>query len=188
MIRRPLVLVFALLLVLALIVPAAQGATQVRQVQADLPLPVPGTPITIKSGGTLTLDFVFKNTRRNKNRFTPRLLTRIDLSKVELTCTDHMTFTNKLFLTQTFDTAVRVTKVPHPHPKPGRYAFRFAYGFPGFTGSLTGTIDKVNGEPKPRLARAHGILNIQDFDADPGHPNCATSGPMGWSDLSLTTL
>ena len=187
--KRLLITAFASLFVVALIAPAAQGATQVRQAQVELLVPVPGTPITTRSAGTLTLDFVFKNTRGNKKKFTPRLLTRIDLSKVELTCTDHMTFTNKLFLTQTFDTAIKVSPVPHPHPKPGRYAFRFAYSFPTFTGTLTGTIYKVNGAPKPRLPRAHGILSIQDFDADPGHPNCATiGGPKGWSDLSLTTL
>ena len=186
--KRLLTTVFAALLAVAVIAPAAQGATQVRQAQVELLVPAPGNPTNTKPGGTLTLDFVFKNTRRNKKKFTPRVLTRIDLSKLELTCTDHMTFTNKLFLTETFETAVKVTKVPHPHPKPGRFAFRFAYSFPSFTGSLTGTIDKVTGAPKPRLPRAHGLLAVDDLDADPGHPNCATPGPLGWSDLSLQTL
>jgi hypothetical protein len=139
----------------------------------------------------MTLDFIFKNQRANKKRFTPRALTRIAFSKIYLTCSDHMTFTSQLFLTDTFETEVKLKKVPHPHPKPGRYAFRFAYSFPAFSGTLTGTIDKVNTsnvQQGPRFPRAHGSLVIEDLDADPGHPNCATSGPLGWSDLSLTTL
>ena len=89
-------------------------------------------------------------------------------------------------------------KAPPPHtdkPKPNRYAFRFAYNFPSFTGTIEGTIDKVNdprNNPKPTPLRAHGHLLIEDLDADPGHPNCFTAGgpagPLGWSDLSLTTL
>ena len=186
--KRLLITAFASLLAVALMAPATQAASQVRQIQVDLLVPVPGNPTNTKSAGTLTLDVVFKNKKGNKKKYTPRQLTRVDLSKLELTCTDHMTFTNQFHLTQTFQTQVKFKKIPHPHPKPDRYAFSFAYSFPTFTGSITGTIDKVTNAPKPRAPRAHGDLVIQDLDADAGHPNCATDGPLGWSDLSLTTL
>lgn len=47
---------------------------------------------------------------------------------------------------ETCETAIKVTEVPHPHPKPGRYAFRFP--------TFTGTIDKPNERTGPTLPRA----------------------------------
>jgi hypothetical protein len=195
--RRALITGFAVLLAAVLMAPAALAATQVRQAQYEWPVPtagVPGTP----SPGAITLDFIFKNKRAHKKKFTPRQLTRIGFSKLYLICSDHMTFTRQLFLTETFETMIKLKKAPPPHtdkPKPNRYAFRFAYDFPSFTGTIEGTIDKVNdprNNPKPTPPRAHGHLLIEDLDADPGHPNCVTAagpaGPLGWSDLSLTTL
>jgi hypothetical protein len=81
--RRLLIAVLATLLGSALIPPAAHGATQVRRVQVEVPGPT-STPPT--PAGTLSLDFVFKNKRATKRKFTPRQLTRIDFSQVPLHC------------------------------------------------------------------------------------------------------
>jgi hypothetical protein len=89
-------------------------------------------------------------------------------------------------LTRTLETKIRVKKLPPPNPvrpKPGRYAFDFAYSFFGFTGMISGVIDKRNGTGNPR---SQGKLVIQDLDADPGHMNCATNGLKDWGGLPLT--
>jgi hypothetical protein len=72
--RRVLITVFASLLAVALIPAAAQAATQVRQVQSEMTMPAtsPQTGVVQVPAGRLTLDFVFKNTRGNKKKFTPR--------------------------------------------------------------------------------------------------------------------
>ena len=57
--RRVLIAVLGSLLAVVLIALGAQGATQVRQIQAVMP-PV-STFIPPTPGGMLTLDFVFKN-------------------------------------------------------------------------------------------------------------------------------
>jgi hypothetical protein len=83
---------------------------------------------------------------------------------------------------------------PTPNkPKPGRYAFNFSYGFPGFTGNfpsftgtLSGTIDKPNGAAKPRSPRSQGTLIIDDLDSPPGQWNCSTEGRKSWGGLPLT--
>jgi len=192
--RRALIVGIGLLLVTVLIGSGAQAATQVRQAQFEAPVPtagVPGTP----SPGAITLDFAFKNKRAQKKTFTPRQLTRIALSKIRLTCSNP---SSQFFLTATFDSTIKLKKAPPPHankPKPGRYAFRFFHSFSvvtggsaAFTGTISGTIDKPNGRSGPTPPRAHGELVIDDFDADPGHQDCATTGPLGWSDPSLTRL
>ena len=174
-----LISLFALLL----IAPAAQGATRLRQVQVEI---ASGNA----SPGILTLVFVFKNKRSTKHKFTPRQLTRIDFSKVPLTC---MNAPNEggsqLLLTDTLDVRIKLTKAPQPsgkRPKPGRYAFRFAYSFTGFAGTLTGTIDKPNHGDKRGVPRSQGSLTISDLDSNPGHTNCSTSGPKQWGGLPLT--
>jgi predicted transporter len=53
---RVLITGFASLLIVALIAPAAQGATQVRQVQVEVS---ESGQIPLTPPGTLTLDFVF---------------------------------------------------------------------------------------------------------------------------------
>ncbi len=195
--RRVLIAGFASLLALALIAPAAQGATQLRQVQVDLPASPQTTPPT--PGGTLTLDFVFKNTRGNKKKFTPRQLTRIDISKVPLSCYNapvNPTGTSQLLLTTTLQTKIKLKKKAPVNPaksKPGRYNFNFSYSFPAFTGNfptftgtLTGTIDKPNGAAKPRFPRSQGTLIIEDIDSPPGQWNCSTDGRRSWGGLPLT--
>jgi len=177
----------AALAIALLIAPLADGATQIRQVQ----VPIAGSPQTPSTPpGTMSLDFVFKNKRGSKHRFTPRLLTRIDFSKVPLDCSNGSgEGTSQLLLTTTFNTAVKITKAPQPRgrkPKPGRYAFRFAYGFQTFTGSLSGTIDKPN--HGPRRLRSQGSLDIQDLDSNPGHTNCSTRGPKQWGGLPVPVL
>ena len=186
---RVLITGFASLLTVALIAPAAQGATQVRQVQVEVSESghIPPTP-----PGTLTLDFVFKNKRGSKHKFTPRQLTRIDFSKVPLTCANTPSQgTSQLLLTTTLETKVKLGKAPPPHaskPKPGRYAFRFAYSFPTLAGTISGTIDKPNGGAKPRSPRSQGSLTIEDLDSNPGHTNCSTQGPQSWGGLPLTAV
>jgi hypothetical protein len=141
-------------------------------------------------GGTLTLDFPFKNKRTTKRKFTPRQLTRIDFAQVRLECMNAAgNGTTVLLLTTTMQTAVKVIKAPQPagkKPKPNRYAFRFSYSFPTFTGSLRGTIDKAN--HGPRRLRSQGTLSIEDLDADADHRNCSTQGPKQWGGLPLTLI
>jgi hypothetical protein len=97
--------------------------------------------------------------------------------------------TSQLLLTRTLDVAVKLMKAPPPSakkPKPGRYAFRFAYSFADFDGTLRGTIDKPNRKRGPRPTRSQGSLTINDLDAGPGQTNCSTSGPKGWGGLPVT--
>jgi hypothetical protein len=187
--RRLLIAVFGSLLAVALIAPAAQGATQVRLVQTDLP-PVfgfiPPTP-----GGMLTLDFVFKNKPGNTKKFTPRRLTRIDFSKVPLLCYNapvNPNGTSQLLLTTTLETKIKLRKTAPPNPakaKPGRYAFNFTSAFtgnfPAFTGTISGWIDKPTTAPRPRIPRSGGSWRIDDLDSPPGQWNCSTAGgTLGW--------
>ena len=182
--RSRLIIGLAALLVALLVAPSAQAATQLRRVQVPIPASA-STPPT--PSGTLSLDFVFKNKRSSKRKFTPRQLTRIDFAQVPLLCTNASgTGTSRLLLTTTLNTAVKLTKAPNPSgkkPKPGRYAFRFSFSFQTFTGTLRGTIDKPN--HGPRRLRSQGSLDIVDLDSDPGHMNCSTSGPKQWVGLPV---
>jgi hypothetical protein len=187
--RRVLITVFASLLAAALIAPAAQGATQFRQVRSEMTMPAtsPGGIIYVPAG-RLTLDFVFKNTRSNKKKFTPRQLTRIAFESVPLSCSNapvNPTGNSEFLLTTSLETKIKLEKVPHPKPKPGKYAFRFAYSFPAFTGTIGGTIKKVTNAPKPRTPRAQGVFIIEDLDAGPGQWNCSTQGRRNWAGESL---
>jgi hypothetical protein len=185
--KRALITGLLSLVALALIAPAAQGATRIRQVQVPIgsPTTTPPTP-----AGTLTLRFVLKNRPQTKNKFTPRRLIRIDFSKVALNCSNGSgEGTSQLLFDSTMDVSVKLTKAPPPHtskPKPSRYAFRFAYSFSAFSGGVRGTIDKPNRGPRPRLPRSQGALTIDDLDANPGHTNCSTQGPRQWGGLPLT--
>jgi hypothetical protein len=138
----------------------------------------------------MALDFSFKNKRTTKRKFTPRQLTRIDFAQVPLLCFNNAgTGTSRLLLTHTMQTAVKVTKAPQPagkKPKPHRFAFRFTYSFPAFSGTLMGTIDKAN--HGPRHLRSQGTLRIVDLDADPDHMNCATNGLAQWGGLPVTRI
>jgi hypothetical protein len=174
------------LLALASVAPAAaDAATRLRQVQVGLG----STPMSPPTG-TLTLRFVFKNTSRHRNKFTPRRLTRIDFSNVPLQCMNSAgTGSTELSFTRTLDVAVKVMKTPQPagkKPKPGRYAFRFSYTFTDFSGSVRGTIDKSNRAKKPRAPRSQGTLSIADLDADADHRNCNSDGLRQWGGLPLT--
>jgi hypothetical protein len=185
--KRALIACVASLLALGLIVPAAQAATKVLHVR--VPITRTGTTPPTPTG-TLTLDFVFKNTRGDKKRFTPRQLTRIDFSRVPLYCANGHTSSpgsSQLLYSATFETHIKFEKIPLAYPKPGRYAFRFLpYSFPTFTGTIRGTIEKTNSGPRPRPLRSQGKLDVQDLDADPGHSDCSTLGPQGWGGLPLT--
>ena len=185
--KRALITGLISLFALAMMAPAAQGATRIRQVQVELnsSAQTPPTP-----AGTLTLRFVFKNKRSAKHKFTPRQLIRIDFSKVPLLCANSPTDgTSRLLLTSTLDVRVKLIKAAPPRtnqPKPGRYAFRFAYSFPAFSGTLRGTIDKRDHGTRPRIPRSQGSLTVDDLDSNPGHTNCSTVGPKSWGGLPLT--
>lgn len=182
---RLLIAVLATLLGSSLIAPAAHGATQVRRVQVEVPGPA-STPPT--PAGTLSLDFVFKNKRASKRKFTPRQLTRIDFSQVPLHCFGPNSSTSILLFTRTLATQVKVKKLPNPSgrkPKPGRFAFNFVYSFADFTGTISGVIDKRNGKGAPM---SQGKLRIQDLDADPGHMDCNSNGLFAWGRLPLTPV
>jgi hypothetical protein len=185
--KRALIIGLISLLALAVMAPSAQGATRIRQVQVEInsSAHTPPTP-----AGTLTLRFVFKNKPRTKHKFTPRQLVRIDFSNVPLLCTNSPSEgTSQLLLTSSLDVRVKLMKAPPPRtnkPKRGRYAFRFAYSFPAFSGTLRGTIDKPNHGTRPRIPRSQGSLTIDDLDSNPGHTNCSTVGPRSWGGLPLT--
>jgi hypothetical protein len=169
-------------LVLALAAPAAHAATQLRQVRVPI-----SASATTPPTGTMALDFVFKNKRSSKRKFTPRQLTRIDFAQVPLQCMNSSgTGTSQLLLTTTLQTSIKLTKAPNPSgkkPKPGRFAFRFAYSFSGFSGTLRGTIDRAN--HGPRRLRSQGTLSIVDLDADPDHMNCNSNGLKQWGGLQV---
>jgi hypothetical protein len=185
--KRALTTAIASLLALALFASAAQAATKRLQVQVPIRA---STAIPPPPSGVLTLDFLFKNTRHHKKKFTPRQLVRIDFSKVPLSCANGHTSSpgvTQLMYSATFETRIKLKKTPHLHPKPGRYSYRFLpYSFPSFTGTISGTIDKPNPPARPRPLRSQGKLDIQDLDADPGHSDCSTLGPQGWGGLPLT--
>jgi hypothetical protein len=141
--------------------------------------------------GTLTLDFVFKNTRSNKKRFTPRQLIKIDLSKVPLFClNDPSQYTSQLSFTATFETKIKLRKIPVAHPKPGRYAFQAdLYSFSTFNGTISVVLWKeTTGAPKPRPVWSWGDLKISDLDADPGHSNCTNWGAGTWGGVPVVPV
>jgi hypothetical protein len=181
---RPIIGVAVMLLAAALAVPAAHATTQVRQVR------VPVSSSSTTPPGTMALDFSFKNNRANKRKFTPRQLTRIAFSQAPLQCTNSAgTGTTQLLLTTTLQTRIKLTKAAQPSgkkPKPGRFAFRFAYSFQDFKGTLRGTIDRAN--HAPRRLRSQGTLQITDLDADPEHRDCATDGLNQWGGLPVIRL
>jgi hypothetical protein len=183
--RSRLVIGFAALLVTALVAPTAHAATQLRQVR----VPISTSPTTPPTG-TLTLDFAFKNKRSSKGKFTPRQLTRIDFAQVPLQCMNNAgTGTSQLLFTTTLQTSVKLTKAAQPagkKPKPHRFAFRFAYDFQTFSGTLRGTIDKAN--HGPRRLRSQGTLSIVDLDADPDHVSCSSNGLKQWGGLPVSLV
>ncbi|HEY6638545.1 MAG TPA: hypothetical protein VIZ61_12750 [Solirubrobacterales bacterium] len=180
-----LVIGLAVLLVAALVAPTADAATQLRQVRVPI-----STSATTPPTGTLTLDLVFKNKRSSKQKFTPRQLTRIDFAQVPLQCFNSAgTGTSQLPLTTTLQTTIKLTKAPQPSgrkPKPHRFAFRFAYAFTAFNGTLRGTIDRAN--HGPRRLRSQGTLSIVDLDADSDHMNCNSNGLKQWGGLPVTLV
>jgi hypothetical protein len=176
-----------LLLLLAVMapVPAAQGATELRQVQVEVPA-VPAAPQP--PAGTMTLEIVFQNKRGSKRKFTPRRLTRIEFDQIPLTCSnDGPPGGSQLLLTDTLGVNVKFTKNPQPaHPKPDRYAYRFFHVFEGFTGTLSGTIDKPTTSEKNRTLRSQGKFQIDDLDAGPDHTNCSSAAFFGWGGLPVS--
>jgi hypothetical protein len=177
--RRALIIGIASLLTVALTAPAAEAASQIRHFQADL-APVGAPPQ--QNGGQIGLDMLFKNKRGSPRKFTPRQLIVVDIQNMPITCMNSPgqggTATT---LTTTIHTQVKLTKAPPPNggkPKAGRYSFKFAAHFTGFTGTLRGKVFKRNGRGK---VIANGVLNIDHLDFPGGPTNCATMGGRGWS-------
>jgi hypothetical protein len=175
---RALILGFVSLLALALICPAAEAASQLRHFQGDLS-PV-GAPL--RSGGQIGFDVVFRNKRGAKRKFTPRQLVSVQIEQMPLSCTNSPGQGGaEAVLTTTLQTQVKVTKQPPPvarKPKANRYSFRFAAGFSGFTGTLSGKIFKRMGRG---TVIANGVLTVDQLDFPGGPTNCSTAGPRGWS-------
>jgi hypothetical protein len=131
-----------------------------------------------------TLDFIFKNTRGNKRKFTPRQLTLAHFENVPLLCMSSPSGpTASALLTTSIPTQIKLAKTPrHPSqakPKPNSYSYSFSSGFANFTGTFSGRVYKVNGRGK---VLAIGKLTIQDLDFSGSGPiNCATSGVRDWA-------
>ena len=177
--RRLPIAVGGLLLAAALIAPAAEGATQARHFQGDFAILSP-----TESGGQISLDFVFKNTRSNKRKFTPRQLTLVGFSNVPLRCMNSPGQPSEsASLTTSIPTRIKLAKTArHPSqakPKPNRYSYSFSSGFDTFTGGFRGRVYKVNGRGRVHVI---GNLTIQDLDFPGSGPtNCATDGVRGWA-------
>ena len=172
---RVLITVFISLLATALITPGAQGATKVRHFQGEL------SDVLSHDGGEIGLEILFKNKRSNKNRFTPRKLTLIDLERVPLRCEGAPPSIEEAFFTTTMEIGVKLRK-----SRIGRYSFKFFHSFPTFTGTIAGKVFK-NQKGRGSL-RANGSFTVEDLDfLGPGPNNCATNGPRGWSAFPCRT-
>jgi hypothetical protein len=178
MMKGALIIGMASLLASVVIAPSSEAATQVRHFQADL---MPVGPPPGQNGGQLGLDIVFKNKRSTPRKFTPRQLIVVDIANMPVTCTNSPgqggTATT---LTRTIQTQAKLTNPPPPNgkPKPTRYSYKFATGFPDFAGVLSGKVFKRQGRGK---VIANGSLTITDLDFEGGPTNCSTNGPRGWS-------
>ena len=171
--RRLLTAVVGSLLAVALIAPAADAATQVRHFQGDFATLPPS-----QSGGQISLDFVFKNTRGNKGKFTPRQLTLAGFENVPLRCMN-----SPGQLTTSIPTQIKLAKTARSpsqaKAKANRYSYSFSSAFSSFTGTFRGRVYKVNGRGKVLVI---GNLTIQDLDfSGSGPTNCSTGGVRGWA-------
>ena len=179
--KRLLTATVGSVLAAALIAPTAHGATQIRQFEGDfaqLPQPVP------EAGGQISLEFVFKNTRGNKGKFTPRQLRVVGLADVPLRCMSSPSGpTESASLTTSIPTLIKLTKTPRApsqaRAKASRYSYSFSSSFSTLTGTLSGRVYKVNGRGPVRLL---GKLTIQRFDFPaPGPTSCSTGGVRDWA-------
>jgi hypothetical protein len=175
--RHTLIIASASVLMVALIAPAAEAASQIRHLQRNL---VQGGAPPM-DGGQIGLDLVFKNKPNSTRKFTPRLLIVVDIQNMPMTCTNSpgqpSTATT---LTTTVQTHVKLKKQAPPQgrrPKTSRYAFQFATSFTEFTGTLSGKVFKRGGRG-PLFA--NGVLTIDDLDFPGGPTNCSTMGPRQW--------
>ena len=149
-------------------------------------MPPLGTPLTPKDGGVTEFEVKMQNSRKNRKRFNPRQVIRMDFESVPLSCATGgapAPFT-ELLLTRSLQPAIPVKAAPPPvakEPKPGRYAYRFSHSFGDFAGTITATIDKPNERKQGTPARLHGSFTITGLDSDATHFNCATMGQRGFS-------
>ncbi len=178
--KRNLCSALLALLLAALLAAPAHGATKVRTYRGHMVVGIN------EDGGVIEFEAKFQNSRKNRKRFTPRLVTRIDFESVPLSCSNGGPPApgTQLLLTRSLQTSIPVKSVPPPvaaKPKKGRYAFRFNHSFSEFAGTITATIDKPNNRKKGTLPRAHGNFTIIDLDSDPTHNDCATNGQRGFS-------
>ena len=162
----------------------AHGATRFDTYRAQLP-PVGAGP-NPPGGGVLEVEVKMQNSRKNRKRFNPRTVIRIDFESVPLSCRNGgpPAPVTQLLLTSSLQPGIPVKAAPPPvakKPKPGRYAYRFSHSFTGFAGTITGTIDKPNDRKKGTPPRLHGSFTITDLDSDPTHMDCETGGQRGFS-------
>ena len=187
--RPALITGIASLLAVALLAPAAQAATQVREVHYEWPVPtagVPGTP----SEGAITLDFIFKNTRSNKKRFTPRLLTRIAFEQhlpdlhgpydVHPPVLPHRDARDQDRAEKDPDSASKARPLRLPNSPPT--------AFPTSTARSRSCSGKPTGAPKPRSVLSWGDAGYSDLDADPSHPNCTNYGLGTWGGIPVVPV
>jgi hypothetical protein len=180
--RRVLIATAVTLSGMALSAPATPAATQHRHFEGDFGVVgPPAEPAT--NGGRISLDFVFKNKRWSKRKFTPRLLTLVDFENVPLDCLDSpgQPAESTVFDTS-IPTLVKLRRTPRGSgqapPKPNSYSFSFATSFTAFAGTLSGRLYKVNGRGPLHLL---GSLTVTDIDFPaPGPTDCLTAGERNW--------
>ena len=174
--RRLITAAAGSLAVLALLAPASEGATQVRQFHGEFAA-TPSQP-----GAGISLQFVFKNARA-KGKFTPRQLRLTGLDGLSLLCMNEPgEATASASLTTSISSSFKLAATPRApsqaKPKANRYSYSFSGVLPGSTNSFSGRVYKVGGRGPP-LAIGKLTISKLDFPA-PGPTNCSTSGQRDW--------
>jgi hypothetical protein len=165
---------------LALPVPAALAASQLRHFEGTLP-PV-GVPSHPQAGGVLRLDVVFKD-RHGRGKFTPRKLIAVNTDGMPVSCTNRQgQSTSQGMLTGSFSTQAKFKatgrKPGQAKPKRNSYSFSTSSGFTSFAGTIATRLYKVRGKG-PVLA--FSTLTVDRVDLQPGHENCSSDGPRSAS-------
>ena len=183
--RRLLIAVLGSLLAVALIAPAAQGATNVRALTLEGP---------ISGGGILRLniDYLVKH-RNGHTRLIPNRLTAFHYLYVPVSCEQGNPWSGVVWWEGGFGlgvTGVKITKK------------QFSYRYTAATDPVFGVQSTLQfagqkmwqgrtkwwsgQEPKPPGKKffwklASGVLNITEWDWPGVALNCTTNGPRSWS-------
>ena len=189
--RRLLIAVFASSLSLALIAPAAHGATEVRHLTLD-GTAAGGPPGPTQGQVELGIDYLVKH-RNGHTRLVPQRVTAFAFLSVPVSCDQVAGPLGSFEPGPGFGgvPAIKITKK--------RFSYRYTDTWAGNI-AIQATVQfagqkmwqertKWRGqEPKPPgkkffWKRASGTLNIIDYDyLAPGGPtNCTTNGPRSWS-------